>query len=101
MHGRISFNSKLNQGSNFTAIIRLDKLQAYEMEKNVPHRFAHLKALCFDENPLYLESLCKSLGFWGIESISVFSAPKIAKAIQKNNDCNIAFITMTKGSANC
>ncbi len=97
MHGHISFNSKLNQGSTFTAVVRLDKLTAYELEKNSHRKFEHLKALCFDSNPLYLESLCKSLSFWGIESVSVFSYQKMAKAVAKNKDCTIAFIDIHKG----
>ncbi|HCU6001900.1 TPA: hybrid sensor histidine kinase/response regulator, partial [Legionella pneumophila] len=56
MHGRISLTSEINKGSTFSARIKVEKLVAYEIEKNQTHRFAHLKIICFDDNPLHLEA---------------------------------------------
>ena len=97
MHGRISLTSELNKGSTFTARIKVEKLLAYEIEKNQTHRFAHLKILCFDDNPLHLEALCNGLGYWGIECVSINSFNKLAKALIKNKDCRIAFINVNQG----
>lgn len=97
MHGRISLTSELNKGSNFTARIKVEKLMAYEIEKNQTHRFAHLKTLCFDDNPLQLEALCNGLGYWGIECVPVNSFNKLDKALNDNKDCKIAFINVNQG----
>jgi len=97
MNGRISLTSELNKGSAFSAHVKVEKLVAYEIEKNQTHRFAHLKMLCFDDNPLHLESLCKSLGYWGIECITVNSFNQLAPCLSRNRDCKIAFINVNKG----
>jgi two-component system, NarL family, sensor histidine kinase BarA len=97
MHGRISLTSELNKGSTFSARIKVEKLLAYEIEKNQTHRFAHLKILCFDDNPLHLEALCNGLGYWGIECISVNLFNKLPQALDKNKDCKIAFINVNQG----
>jgi len=97
MQGRISLTSELNKGSTFTARIKVEKLLAYEVEKNLTHRFAHLKTLCFDDNPLHLEALCNGLGFWGIECVSVSSFNQLDNALEKNQDCKIAFINVNQG----
>jgi two-component system sensor histidine kinase BarA len=97
MHGRISLTSALNKGSSFTAHIKLEKLMAYEVEKNQTHRFAHLNTLCFDDNPLHLEALCNGLGFWGIQCVPVHSFNKLDKALGKNKQCTIAFININQG----
>jgi two-component system sensor histidine kinase BarA len=97
MHGRISLTSELNKGSTFSARIKVEKLMAYEIEKNQTHRFAHLKILCFDDNPLHLEALCNGLGYWGIQCVPVNSFNKLSKALTKNKDCKIAFINVNQG----
>lgn len=97
MQGRISLTSELNKGSTFTTRIKVEKLTAYEVEKNQTHRFGHLKSLCFDENPLHLEALCNGLAYWGIECVTVDSFNKIAKALQEHKDCKIAFINVNQG----
>lgn len=97
MHGRISLTSELNKGSTFTARIKVEKLLAYEVEKNQTHRFAHLKIFCFDENPLHLEALCNGLGYWGIECVAINSFNKVVKTIGKAEDCKIAFINVNQG----
>jgi two-component system sensor histidine kinase BarA len=97
MQGRINLTSELNKGSSFTARIKVEKLLAYEIEKNQTHRFAHLKILCFDDNPLHLEALCNGLGYWGMECVSVNAFNKLANALRKNTDCKIAFINVNQG----
>lgn len=97
MHGRISLTSELNKGSTFTVRIKVEKLTAYEMDKNQTHRFGHLKSLCFDENPLHLEALCNGLDYWGIECVAVKSFNQIGKALQDHKDCKIAFINVNQG----
>jgi two-component system sensor histidine kinase BarA len=97
MHGRVSLSSELNKGSTFTIRIKVEKLNAYEVEKNQTHRFGHLKILCFDENPLHLEALCNGLGYWGIECIAVNAFNKVGPALKKHKDCQIAFINVNQG----
>lgn len=97
MHGRVSLTSELNKGSTFTARIKVEKLLAYEVEKNQIHRFAHLKTLCFDDNLLHLEALCNGLGYWGIECVPVNSFNKLSKALTKNTECKIAFVNVNQG----
>nr|WP_284499468.1 ATP-binding protein [Legionella maioricensis] len=97
MQGRLNLTSELNKGSTFTARIKVEKLMAYEIEKNQTHRFAHLKILCFDDNSLHLEALCNGLGYWGMECIAVSSFNKLAKTLSKNKDCKIAFINVNQG----
>ena len=97
MKGRLSMTSELNKGSVFTAHIKVEKLAAYEIEKNQTHRFAHLKMLCFDDNPLHLEALCSGLGYWGIECIPISSFQQLSQALEDNQDCKMAFINVNQG----
>ncbi|HFN0420103.1 TPA: two-component system sensor histidine kinase LetS [Legionella pneumophila] len=97
MHGRISLTSEINKGSTFSARIKVEKLVAYEIEKNQTHRFAHLKIICFDDNPLHLEAMSNGLGFWGIEAIRVDSFNKLSRTLTKHKDCKIAFINVNQG----
>ncbi|HAT2065389.1 TPA: response regulator [Legionella pneumophila] len=97
MHGRISLTSEINKGSTFSARIKVEKLVAYEIEKNQTHRFAHLKIICFDDNPLHLEAIGNGLGFWGIEAIRVDSFNKLSRTLAKHKDCKIAFINVNQG----
>ncbi|MDR3501448.1 MAG: response regulator [Legionella sp.] len=97
MSGRLSMTSELNKGSAFTAHIKVEKLAAYEIEKNQTHRFAHFKVLCFDDNPLHLEALCNGLGYWGIECISVSSFSQLPQALDDNMDCKMAFLNVNQG----
>jgi len=97
MQGRINLTSELNKGSTFIARIKVEKLVAYEVEKNQTHRFAHLKTLCFDDNLLHLEALCNGLACWGIECVPINSFNKLSKALNKNPDCKIAFINVNQG----
>ena len=97
MQGRITLTSELNKGSTFSARIKVEKLMAYEIEKNQTHRFANLKILCFDDNSLHLEALCNGLGYWGIECVPVHAFNKLAKALDKNKDCKIAFVNVNQG----
>ncbi|WP_115705068.1 two-component system sensor histidine kinase LetS [Legionella sainthelensi] len=97
MKGRITFASELNKGSVFTAYIKVEKLVAYEVEKNQVHPFAHFKMLCFDDNPMQLEALCNGLGYWGIKCIAVPSLDQLANKLKNNKDCKIAFLNINKG----
>ncbi|HAT6979264.1 TPA: response regulator [Legionella pneumophila] len=97
MHGRISLTSEINKGSTFSARIKVEKLVAYEIEKNQTHRFAHLKIICFDDNPLHLEAIGNGLGFWSIEAIRVDSFNKLSRTLTKHKDCKIAFININQG----
>ncbi|HAT9330002.1 TPA: response regulator [Legionella pneumophila subsp. pneumophila] len=97
MDGRISLTSEINKGSTFSARIKVEKLVAYEIEKNQTHRFAHLKIICFDDNPLHLEAIGNGLGFWGIEAIRVDSFNKLSRTLTKHKDCKIAFINVNQG----
>ncbi|MFO2483958.1 ATP-binding protein [Legionella pneumophila serogroup 9] len=97
MHGRISLTSEISKGSTFSARIKVEKLVAYEIEKNQTHRFAHLKIICFDDNPLHLEAMGNGLGFWGIEAIRVDSFNKLSRTLTKHKDCKIAFINVNQG----
>lgn len=97
MQGRIVLNSELNKGSTFSVYIKLEKLSAYEVEKNQSHRFNNIKALCFDDNSLQLEALCNGLGYWGIECVPVTSFNQLEKAFSIHRDCTIAFINVNEG----
>ncbi|MGQ3888926.1 two-component system sensor histidine kinase LetS [Legionella sp. CNM-1927-20] len=97
MNGRIQLTSELHKGSTFTVKIRLEKLAAYEVEKNQSHRFGHLKAICFDDNPLQLEAMCNGVGFWGIQCIQVSAFSQLEEAFKKHNECEIAFINVNEG----
>lgn len=97
MQGRISLTSEVNKGSTFNARIKVEKLMAYEIEKNQTHRFSHLKIICFDDHPLQLEALCNGLGFWGIDCIRIEAFSQISKAIIKHKDCATVFMNVNQG----
>jgi two-component system, NarL family, sensor histidine kinase BarA len=97
MQGKISLTSELNKGSTIVARVKVEKLAAFEIEKNQIHRFAHLKALCFDDNPLYLEALCNGLGCWGMECVPVHSFNALAEALVEHKECALAFINVNQG----
>lgn len=96
MHGRIMLTSELHKGSTFSIKIKLEKLPAYEIEKHQRHRFSHIKAICFDDNPLQLEAMCHGIGHFGIECIAVSSLGQLEKTFLKHSDCNIAFISINE-----
>lgn len=74
MQGRITLQSEPYHGSVFTVSIRLEKFNSYEMEKHQNTRLSHLKGICFDANPLYIESFSNGLGCLGVSS-SVYNSP--------------------------
>jgi two-component system sensor histidine kinase BarA len=97
MQGRISLTSEIHKGSNFTAFLKLEKLQAYEIEKNQPPRFADIKALCFDTNPLHLEALCNALEFWEVPCLPISTFKKLASTLKSHHkDYSIAFINVDR-----
>lgn len=98
MKGRITLNSELHKGSTFAVRIKLEKLSAYETDKHQNSRFEHLKALCFDENPLHLDAMCNGLLYCGIQCIPVTSYAEFEQAMAERSDCNLAFINVDEGS---
>lgn len=97
MKGKIVIHSEPHKGSTFSVYITLEKLSAYEVEKHQTHRFANLKILCFDDNPLYLEALCNGLGYWNIQCIQVSNFKDLDLAFTTNPDCDLAFISVNPG----
>lgn len=97
MGGRITLDSELNKGSTFKAVINIEKFKAYEVEKNQTHRLSHLKVLCFDDNPLFLESLCLGLSAWGIESVPISHFNQLQLAFRKHQDCHLAIVNVNQG----
>lgn len=96
MQGRISLKSELHKGSTFTAFIKVEKFDAYEIEKHQTHRFANLKVICFDDNPLHLEALCNGLSNWGIHCTQVNTFNQLEKTFHQNN-FDMAFINVNQG----
>ncbi len=97
MQGHISLVSEVNKGSTFSIHITLEKLAAYEIEKDQSQCYDGLKVLCFDDNPLYLETMCNGLGYWGIESVRITSFNQLATAFREHSDCSLAFINVNEG----
>lgn len=98
MKGRIVINSEIHKGSTFSVFLRLEKLAAYELEKHQPHRFSNLNVLCFDDNPLHMETLCNGLGYWGVNCIRVHTFAQLENAFNTHPECNLAFINVNQGS---
>lgn len=97
MHGRISLKSELHKGSTFTVIVKLEKLDGYEVEKHQTHRFAHLNVICFDDNPLHLEALCNGLSHWGIHCTRVGAFNQLEKTFREHPECDLAFVSVNQG----
>lgn len=97
MSGRISISSEIHEGSTFSIHIKLEKLASYETEKRQIHRFANLKVICFDENPLHLEAICNGLGHWGIHCARVDAFNQLEQAFMTHNDYHLAFINVNQG----
>ncbi len=97
MRGRIVIESELHKGTTFSVFLTLEKLAAYEVDKNQTHRFSNLNVLCFDDNPLHLEALCNGLGYWGINCIRVHAFNQLEKAFKTHKQCHLAFINVNQG----
>ena len=97
MHGRISISSEVHKGSTFSIHIKLEKLASYEVEKRQIHRFANLKVICFDDNPLHLEAICNGLGYWGIHCVRVDTFKLLEEAFKTYSDYHLAFINVNQG----
>lgn len=93
MHGGIRLFSKDNKGSTFVVRIKLKKLAAYEAEKYCS-RLNQLKAICFENNQLYLESLCTNLAAWKIECIIASTLQQLRQILTTNHDLSVAFISV-------
>lgn len=98
MKGHIQLTSELNKGAVFSGHIQLEKLKPYEREHARNARFVTLKALCFDENPLYLEALTKALEYLGIESTAVDTLDKLTQSLQQPQAYSILFINVAEGT---
>lgn len=96
MQGKIGFSSEQNKGSTFTVQVRLEKLSAYEVEKNQTRCFADLQVICYDEHPLHMEALCNGLRYWGIDCIAVTHLNQLKQAFSQNPDCQMAFINVNE-----
>jgi two-component system sensor histidine kinase BarA len=97
MRGRISLNSEIYKGSTFAIHIKLEKLASYEVEKHQTHRFANLKVICFDNNPLHLEALCNGLGYWGIHCARANTFNQLEEAFNIHSDHDLAFVSVNQG----
>ncbi len=97
MQGRITLKSEIHKGSTFSVLIKLEKLDAYEVEKHQTHRFAHLNVICFDDNPLHLEALCSGLGNWGIHCFKVDAFHQLEDAFKQHPNVDLAFVSVNKG----
>lgn len=97
MRGKITLSSEAHKGSNFAFHFKLEKFKAYEVEKHQSNRLSGLKVLCFDDNPLYLESICLGLEAWGIETIPVSHFNQLKSAFKKHKDCKLAFVNVNLG----
>ena len=97
MQGRITLKSELHKGSTFSVLVKLEKLEAYEIEKHQTHRFANLKVICFDDNPLHLEALCSGLGNWGIHCHKVDAFHQLEDAFNQLPNVDLAFVSVNKG----
>ena len=97
MRGRISLSSEVYKGSTFSIHIKLEKLPSYEVEKHQLHRFANLKVICFDDNPLHLEALCNGLGYWGIQCVRIDALNQLEEAFHDYSDYHLAFVSVNPG----
>lgn len=97
MHGKITLTSEIHKGSTFSIHIKLTKLAAYEIEKHQTHRFAQIKVICFDDNPLHLEAISNGLGHWGMNCINVQSFQQLEDTFLSHADAKIAFINVNQG----
>ena len=95
MSGRISLTSEPYQGSTFSVWLKLEKFNSYEMERYQNARFSHIKAICFDENPLYLEALSNTLLYLGI-ACDTFTTPNAFHAALNSDSAryNLACVSV-------
>lgn len=97
MHGHITIVSAPHQGSTFSVCFTLEKVKSYEIEKYQAQRFSHIKALCYDDNPLHLDALCNGLSFLGITCIRFQTLANLTSSIATNSESHMAFITVHQG----
>lgn len=98
MHGHIAINSELNKGTTLSVQLPLRKWASYEVEKQQTLRFSSLTALCFDENPLYLDSLCCGLMHFGIQCLRMDTWAQLKEMLNTHTQANIAFVNVHSGN---
>lgn len=98
MNGRISIASKPKTGSTFHIHLKLEKFKNHDSEKlNVSH-FTDFRAICYDENVLYLDSIRHGLKFWGVECDTTNHLDEFKKLLQQQNRYKLAFISIHQES---
>ncbi len=97
MQGKLSLSSEVHKGSIFSVRIKFSKVAAYEIEKHQIHRFANIKVICFDDNPLHLEALCNGLAHWGIQCEPVSAFHQLDDAYQQYSQHHLAFVSVNQG----
>ncbi len=97
MRGKLTLLSEPNKGTTFDVYLTLDKLSAYEVEKNRTHPYRHLSVLCYDENPLYLEAITHGLGYFQITPTTMNSYSKLEQLYASSPQFDIAFLSVTPG----
>lgn len=97
MGGKLTLLSEPNKGTTFYVYFTLDKLSAYEIEKNRTHPYSQLSVLCYDENPLYLEAVAHGLGYFQITPTTVDSYSKLEQIYADSSHFDMAFLSITPG----
>ncbi|MCC5792870.1 MAG: response regulator [Legionellaceae bacterium] len=98
MQGKIELVSEVQKGSVFTVTLKLEKLASYEKDKSQKPAYSHLTAVCFDENPRYLEAMCNGLGFWGIRCIAITDSKTLETSFAQHQNAHIAFVNVAEGN---
>lgn len=96
MKGRITIDSELHKGSTFSVFLPFERLTTYEIDKKQSQRFAKLRAICYDDNSLYLDSLCNNLAYLGVTCIRVTDLQQLSTAFEANLLADLAFISINK-----
>lgn len=97
MKGRIVIDSELHKGSTFSVFLMFERLTTSEIEKKQSQRFPDIHAICYDDNPLSLDSLCNSLMYFGVTCIRVTHLNQLTTAFKDNRSVDLAFINVNKG----
>ncbi len=95
MQGQISIESESNKGTTFKVRLKFEKLVSYENEKQQPQLSHPIKALCYDEHPLHLDSICSGLGAFGIKYRAISDYDQLLEIFHAGtHDFDLAFIAI-------